>query len=204
LAAFAKRLFDIAFAICFLVLFFWVFALLYLAVISTSGAPALYGHVRIGRSRKSFRCWKFRTMVRDSEARLREFLDSCPAAREEWEREYKLKNDPRITRLGRFLRKTSLDELPQIWNVLVGEMSVVGPRPITEAELTNFYGDHSALYIQVRPGITGAWQVSGRNETSYAERVQMDVDYVRSWSLVGDLLILVRTIRTVTRMQGAY
>ena len=142
-------------------------------------------------------------MRADAAEQLEKILDSDPAAREEWERDRKLKNDPRITRIGGFLRRTSLDELPQLINVLRGQMSLVGPRPIIEEEIVA-YGDYIDYYQQVRPGITGLWQVSGRNELSYAERVQLDVWYVRNWSLELDLIILTKTFVAVLLRKGSY
>jgi lipopolysaccharide/colanic/teichoic acid biosynthesis glycosyltransferase len=142
-------------------------------------------------------------MVQNADRLLHEYLQQHPELREEWERDQKLRNDPRITRVGRFLRKTSLDEFPQLWNVLLGEMSLVGPRPIVEDEVKR-YGSLFALYTKVRPGLTGLWQVSGRNDTTYAERVAMDAYYVRNWSPWLDLYILARTVWVVLFGKGAY
>jgi exopolysaccharide production protein ExoY len=166
------------------------------------GAPVLFAHYRVGRNGKLFRCLKFRTMLRNAEQVLGELLANDPKAREEWAREQKLANDPRITPVGHFLRKTSLDELPQLINVLRGEMSLVGPRPITVAELTK-YGSVRWHYLCVRPGITGLWQVSGRNDVSYGERVALDRRYVESRSLWMDVAILVRTVKVVLARDGA-
>jgi Undecaprenyl-phosphate galactose phosphotransferase WbaP len=164
--------------------------------------PALYGSLRRGSGGRQFRCWKFRTMHPDAERLLDEYLRSNPGLRSEWEQNYKLRVDPRITRIGRFLRKTSLDELPQLWNVLLGEMSLVGPRPILEAEMPN-YGETYELYKRVTPGITGLWQVSGRSNISYEERVTMNAYYVRNWSIWLDLVILARTVSSVVLGRGA-
>jgi lipopolysaccharide/colanic/teichoic acid biosynthesis glycosyltransferase len=142
-------------------------------------------------------------MVRDADARLADLLASDADARAEWDASQKLLDDPRITRVGRLLRRTSLDELPQLWNVLVGDMSLVGPRPIVDAEVAK-YGEAFELYTQVRPGMTGAWQVSGRSDTSYAYRVDLDAGYVRNWSMWLDVEILLRTISVVLRREGAY
>ncbi|MGI9457308.1 MAG: undecaprenyl-phosphate galactose phosphotransferase WbaP [Aeoliella sp.] len=163
-----------------------------------------YGHERIGRGGRIFTAWKFRTMVPHADNLLAEALANDPELRQEWERDHKLKNDPRVIRgIGSLLRKTSLDELPQLWNVLCGEMSLVGPRPIVEAEIEKYKDDYSS-YKLVRPGITGMWQVSGRNDTDYDERVQLDRYYVRNWSPWLDIYILARTIRTVLLREGAY
>lgn len=178
-------------------------ALIYLAIRLTSSGPVLYGQRRIGLQRGAFTAWKFRTMVANADAVLEFHLESDAELRAQWKRDHKLKNDPRVTRIGRLLRKTSLDELPQIWNVLRGDMSLVGPRPIVKAEIEK-YGRRFDLYCRVRPGITGMWQISGRNDTTYEERTQFDEYYVRNWSVWLDLYILVKTIKTVCFMEGAY
>jgi lipopolysaccharide/colanic/teichoic acid biosynthesis glycosyltransferase len=147
--------------------------------------------------------WKFRTMVENAEQLLEEHLAKNPQLREEWDNTHKLRQDPRVTRIGRILRRTSLDELPQIWNVLRGEMSLVGPRPVVSAEVEK-YGESFDFYRAVRPGITGLWQVSGRSDTSYSERVALDVRYVRHWSVWLDIYLLARTFRVVFRGSGAY
>ena len=199
----AKRALDIIGAGVGLVLlapFFLIVALL----VRADGGPAFFAHQRVGRGGKLFGCLKFRSMVIDSQARLEALLASDPAARAEWEATRKLKNDPRITRIGRFLRSTSLDELPQLINVLRGEMSLVGPRPVQEAEIDRYYGASAAHYMAVRPGITGLWQVSGRNETSYESRVALDVSYVSRPSLLADLSILLRTPVAVLSRRGAH
>lgn len=166
------------------------------------GAPVLFGHYRVGKDGRLFRCLKFRSMYLNSQEMLSEILASDPEARAEWERDQKLTNDPRITPVGHFLRKTSLDELPQLLNVLRGEMSLVGPRPITVAELTR-YGRVRWHYLSVRPGMTGLWQVSGRNNTTYAERVALDERYIDTQSLLGDVAILFRTVKVVLFREGA-
>lgn len=167
------------------------------------GGPAFYAHRRVGRGGEAFGCLKFRSMVVDSQARLDALLASDADARAEWEATRKLRQDPRVTRIGRFLRATSLDELPQLFNVLRGEMSLVGPRPVIQSELDQFYGAAAAHYISVRPGITGLWQVSGRSDTSYAQRVALDVAYVASPSLWQDIRILLRTPIAVLSRRGA-
>lgn len=168
-----------------------------------SRQPLFFRHQRVGRDGHLFDCLKFRTMVANAESVLQQLLASDTKRRAEWERDHKLKSDPRVTRLGRFLRSTSLDELPQLWNVLKGDMSLVGPRPVTRQELLR-YGRNAVVYMLVRPGLTGLWQVSGRNFVEYRRRVAMDVCYVKRQSLVLDLWILARTIFVVITRHGAY
>jgi Undecaprenyl-phosphate galactose phosphotransferase WbaP len=165
--------------------------------------PVFYSQQRIGRDGRRFMVWKFRTMICDADRVLEDFLASCPERREEWDRAHKLQDDPRITAIGHWLRKTSLDELPQLWNVLRGEMSLVGPRPIVSAEICK-YEDRFAAYCSVLPGITGLWQVSGRSDTTYAERVELDSYYARNHSLWLDFYILLMTVKVVLFRQGAY
>ena len=168
-----------------------------------SPGPVIFRHTRIGKDGKPFACYKFRSMCVDAKERLETLLETDPAAREEWERDFKLKNDPRITKSGAFLRKTSLDELPQIFNVLKGEMSLVGPRPIIAEELPR-YGEFKEDYLMVRPGITGMWQVSGRSDIDYEERVRLDSWYVRNWNLWLDIVLLFKTFYVVLARKGAY
>ncbi len=189
-------------ALLLLLLLAPLMAVIALLVWPCDGAPVLFGHYRIGQHGRPFRCLKFRSMYLDSEAMLRELLERDPAARAEWERDHKLSDDPRITPIGHFLRRTSLDELPQLFNVLRGEMSLVGPRPITLAELPR-YGQVRWHYLSVRPGMTGLWQVSGRNDTTYDERVELDREFVEQHSLRLRLSILLRTLRVVIRGSGA-
>ncbi len=165
--------------------------------------PIFFGHVRIGKNGRTFRCFKFRTMVTDAEQRLLDVLQSDPVARAEWERDRKLSKDPRITGIGRFMRKSSLDELPQLWNVVCGEMSLVGPRPIVQAEVSR-YGRYIADYMNARPGISGLWQISGRNDVSYRRRVALDVAFARSQSVKLYLRILVLTVPAVVFQRGSY
>ncbi|MDG2520296.1 sugar transferase [Caulobacter segnis] len=167
------------------------------------GGPAMFAHGRIGRGGRTFPCLKFRSMVIDAEARLQALLAQDEAARREWEADHKLRNDPRITRLGLFLRKSSLDELPQLLNVLRGEMSIVGPRPIVQGEVSR-YGRWYGHYCAVRPGITGLWQVSGRNDVTYRRRVACDVMYARRKSLSVNARIIAGTIPAVLRADGSY
>ena len=169
----------------------------------TTPGPAFFGHTRIGLRGQRFKAWKFRSMVCDGADVLRRHLDANPDAAAEWALDHKLKDDPRVTAVGAFLRKTSLDELPQLWNVLRGEMSLVGPRPIVDAEVTK-YGKYYAVYKSVRPGITGLWQVSGRNDTTYDQRLGYDEFYVRNWSPWLDMHILARTVAALCCTRGAY
>lgn len=169
----------------------------------TSGGSALYRHRRIGQYHQPIEVWKFRTMYQDSDQVLEEYLDANPEARMEWAQAHKLKNDPRITPIGRLLRKTSLDEIPQLLNVLAGEMSIVGPRPIVDEERVK-YGSYFRTYCYAVPGITGLWQVSGRNDVGYAERVQLDVRYVEKWSLWMEIKILLKTAYVIFHRKGAY
>ncbi|HCR3979946.1 TPA: sugar transferase, partial [Citrobacter koseri] len=171
--------------------------------VTRDGGPAIYGHMRVGRHGKLFPCYKFRSMVMNSQEVLQKLLDSDPAAREEWERDFKLKNDPRITPVGRFIRKTSLDELPQLFNVLKGQMSLVGPRPIISEELPR-YDENVDYYLMAKPGMTGLWQVSGRNDVDYDTRVYFDSWYVKNWSLWNDIAILFKTVKVVLHRDGAY
>jgi Undecaprenyl-phosphate galactose phosphotransferase WbaP len=168
-----------------------------------SPGPVFYRQTRIGRFGRKFSILKFRTMVRNADQILQNYLDTSPQLRAQWLATHKLKQDPRVTRLGTLLRKSSLDELPQLWNILIGDMSLIGPRPIVAAEVEK-YGKCFDLYIQVRPGLTGLWQVSGRNDTSYQYRVELDEYYVRNKSLKLDLQILWKTIFVVLRKTGAY
>lgn len=167
------------------------------------GGPAFYSQVRVGKNGVPFKCWKFRSMIINSDEALKTYLAENPQAAAEYERDFKLKDDPRITPIGHFLRKTSLDEIPQFYNVLKGEMSLVGPRPIVEKE-THYYEDKLSYYLAVKPGVTGLWQVSGRNDISYQQRVSLDVWYVENWSLWNDIVIFLETIYVVLARKGAY
>lgn len=201
-ARFAKRLFDIVVS-SLLLLMLWPFFAYLAQRIRTDGAPAIFAHERIGRHGKPFRCYKFRSMIADADHVLAELLSESEEARREWERDFKLRNDPRITPIGLFLRKTSLDELPQLWNVFKGEMSLVGPRPIVTEEMER-YGDQLGYYLEARPGMTGLWQISGRNDVDYSARVNLDAWYVRNWSLWYDIVIMLKTVNVVFRRNGAY
>jgi Undecaprenyl-phosphate galactose phosphotransferase WbaP len=200
-----KRVIKIAFdkaAALLLLLLLTPLLLVIASIVRTDRGPALFAHRRIGANGRRFSCLKFRTMVKDADRVLRRVLETDPAARAEWEATQKLRMDPRVTSIGRFLRDTSLDELPQLINVLRGEMSLVGPRPIVEAEIVR-YGRDIDHYYDARPGMTGLWQVSGRSDTSYQRRVQLDVWYVKNWSLWHDIAILLKTIPAVLSKDGA-
>jgi len=198
-----KLIFDFVMTTLLLVVFAPILILLYVIVfIATKGRP-VFKHTRIGKDGKAFEVYKFQTMYPNAKEMLEALLAKDPDAKKEWEKEFKLKNDPRITKLGGFLRKTSLDELPQLINVMKGEMSLVGPRPIVEREIEK-YGEYFHYFKAVRPGITGLWQISGRNDVDYDERVQLDTWYVRNWSIEQDLNILMKTIVVVVLKKGSY
>jgi Undecaprenyl-phosphate galactose phosphotransferase WbaP len=199
---FLKRAFDIFGSVIIIFLLSPILVILAFLV-SKDGGKAIYGHERIGRSGNKFKCLKFRSMVINSQDVLNQLLESDPDARAEWDKDFKLKNDPRITRVGNFIRKTSLDELPQLFNVLRGEMSLVGPRPVIEQELERYAGDVD-YYLMAKPGMTGLWQVSGRNDVDYDTRVYFDAWYVKNWSLWNDIAILFKTINVVLKRDGAY
>ncbi|WP_235034954.1 sugar transferase [Roseomonas sp. 18066] len=197
-----KRGLDILLASTMLLVLMPVMLVITLLVLR-DGKGAFFSHRRVGRDGQSFGCLKFRSMVPDAEAALAKLLAEDAEAAELWRNTRKLKRDPRITRIGRVLRATSLDELPQLFNVLRGDMSLVGPRPVVQAELTEHYGTHASHYLAVRPGITGLWQISGRSDTSYAQRIELDVHYVERFSLWFDLVILAKTVPAVLVRRGA-
>ena len=197
-----KRGIDVSLALILLVVFAPVVCLVAVVIRMSGPGPVVFKHARVGRWGRIFPCFKFRTMHADAPERLRALLASDAALARQWADRQKLDWDPRVTNVGRILRETSLDELPQLINVLRGDMSLVGPRPVTPAELQR-YGSAAALYLQVRPGLTGLWQVSGRNLTSYDSRVQLDRDYVANWRLSADLRILARTPKAVLLRRGA-
>jgi|LDZU01.1.fsa_nt_gi Undecaprenyl-phosphate galactose phosphotransferase WbaP len=198
-----KRILDIFLIIFGCLIGFPVLLLCAVLIRLDSPGPIFYRQERIGKDGQKFHLWKFRTMVPNADEILTKYLSENPALCEEWEASHKLKDDPRVTRIGKLLRKTSLDELPQLINVLAGEMSLVGPRPIVNDEV-KFYEGSFCLYTQVLPGVTGLWQVSGRSDTSYANRVSLDEYYIRHWSIYMDIYILIRTIWIVIRCSGAY
>ena len=198
-----KRIFDLSLTILGGICIFPLLILIYILILQ-SGRPAIFKHNRIGKDGKSFPCFKFRTMFIDADIRLQQLLTDHPELRQEWESSFKLADDPRITAIGKFLRKTSLDELPQLLNVLRGEMSLVGPRPILQEELDKFYTDEERkLYYSTTPGITGLWQVMGRSDLDYPTRVKLDMEYISKQSLWFDICILVKTVWVVLHRKGA-
>lgn len=197
-----KRVFDLASSGFALLLLAPLMLGVALAVRATSKGPALYGHTRIGHGGRRFKCWKFRSMVVDGDAVLARYLRDNPSAQAEWDETQKLQNDPRVTPIGRVLRKLSVDELPQLLNIFFGEMSVVGPRPVTENELYR-YKASAAHYLSTRPGLTGLWQVSGRSDVSYHRRVLLDRYYVAKWSFLVDVSIILRTLPAVIFARGS-
>ncbi|CAN7246405.1 undecaprenyl-phosphate galactose phosphotransferase WbaP [Massilia sp. LjRoot122] len=197
-----KRCFDLLVSLTVLLLGSPVFLFIAFKV-SQSGRPIFFGHTRVGQHNHPFKCYKFRTMAPNADKLLADLLATNAEARAEWERDFKLKNDPRITSIGHFLRRTSLDEIPQLWNVIKGDMSLVGPRPVVTAELER-YGNQVDYYLEAKPGVTGLWQISGRNDVSYETRVYLDAWYVKNWSLFNDIVILLRTVKVIFRKDGAY
>jgi exopolysaccharide production protein ExoY len=198
-----KRLIDIVLALSGIVLLAPLLTICFLVTVLTSPGPALFRHRRVGFKGKHFDCLKFRTMVTDAPERLRQLLDSDPIAAAEWATNRKLRYDPRVTVIGAILRKSSLDELPQLFNVLKGDMSIVGPRPVTEEELVR-YSSAVTAYLACRPGITGLWQVSGRSTTTYNKRIACDTFYARNWSMTLDAKILIVTIPALLVSDNAY
>jgi undecaprenyl-phosphate galactose phosphotransferase len=198
-----KFSFDLILTICGGMIILPFLLLIAISIYFDSPGNVIFAHKRIGHTGKIFNCYKFRTMVMNAQEILKDYLEKNPTAKEEWEKDFKLKNDPRITKIGKFLRRTSLDEFPQLINVLKGDMSLVGPRPIVKDEIER-YGEIIKDYYMVRPGITGFWQVNGRNDVDYESRVQMDCWYVRNWSLWLDVMILFKTIKVVINKKGSY
>ena len=226
-AAWGKRLFDIVFALAVLVFLSPIYLAIAILILISSRGSILYVHPRVGLNGREFKCLKFRTMVTGADRFLEDYLNSCPISRAEYESSFKLKYDPRITKIGRFLRVTSLDELPQFWNVLIGDMSVVGPRPLVQAELVRYgeaidqvlsvvgprplvqaelakYGKAIEQVLSVRPGIAGIWQVSGRNDLPYSRRIHLDASYVRRMGFGFDLWLIFKTVLVVICPRGAY
>ncbi len=198
-----KKIFDIIMSSIFLIILAIPMLFISILIKTTSSGPAIYSHKRIGKNGKPFNCYKFRTMYKDAQERLNTILVTNEDAKNEWNHHWKLSNDPRTTTIGRFLRQTSLDELPQIFNVLKCEMSLVGPRPVTKQEIDEYYKDRATLCFGVTPGITGLWQVSGRSNTSYDYRIALDSWYVRNWNLWLDIVIILKTMKVVLRKEGA-
>lgn len=201
---FLHNLFNYLLAITLLPVLLPVIAILAYLIKRESPGPIFFAHMRIGKDGKKIPTLKFRSMFQDANERLEKLLEKDPLIKEEWERNFKLRNDPRVTKVGIFLRQTSLDELPQIFNVLKGEMSFVGPRPVLQKEIDQYYKEDAQYYFMVKPGITGLWQVSGRSDTDYDFRVATDKWYVLNWSLWLDVVILVKTIKVVLKREGAY
>ncbi|MBB4190548.1 exopolysaccharide production protein ExoY [Rhizobium aethiopicum] len=199
----SKRAIDLLVAITALILLSPLLLMVAIIVKLSDRGPVFYSHMRIGFGGAPFGCLKFRTMKPDASAQLAELLQNNPAARSEWEATRKLKNDPRITAVGDILRRSSIDELPQLINIVRGEMSLVGPRPVTAEELPR-YGEHMWAYMAVRPGLTGQWQTSGRNDVSYEYRVSLDVHYLNNWSLARDFVIIAKTIPALFSQRGSY
>ena len=198
-----KRIMEITIIFLSAPILIVLFVALAISIKINSPGPVFYKHRRIGLDGKEVWIWKFRTMIYNADVALKESLKKNPALKKEWNESFKLKDDPRITTVGKLLRRTSLDELPQIWNVLRGEMSLIGPRPIVQDEVA-LYGDDFEIYKQVLPGITGLWQISGRNDLPYQDRVTLDVYYIQNWSIWLDIHILMHTIRATVQTHGAY
>jgi exopolysaccharide production protein ExoY len=197
-----KRVLEFTAALAGLIVLSPVLGLVALLIWASDGKSPIYGHKRVGWKSRDFTCWKFRTMYKNGDEILAAHLAADPLAAQEWAETRKLKNDPRVTKIGAFLRSKSIDEFPQLWNVVRGEMALIGPRPITRTELT-LYGRDRRFYLLVRPGITGLWQVSGRSNLSYERRVALDREYIETWSHSADLKILWRTVPAVLKSEGA-
>lgn len=201
---FLKRAFDLSFSSLVILLGAPIFILIAVAVKCTSKGPIFYSSLRVGRAGETIHCWKFRTMFKDAEVKLKQLLNEQPALKEEWDKYFKLKNDPRVTALGKFLRKSSLDELPQFWNVMKGDLSIVGPRPVTPQEVSTYLKDKAPKILSVRPGITGLWQTSGRSLLCWQRRLLLEESYVEKQSFLFDLLLIVKTVRAVLFPKGAF
>ncbi|MEO0144179.1 MAG: exopolysaccharide biosynthesis polyprenyl glycosylphosphotransferase [candidate division WOR-3 bacterium] len=199
-----KRTFDIIFSTFVIIILSPLYLLIAILIKLTSKGPVFYKHKRVGKNGKCIEIYKFRTMYENADKILKDLLEKDENLRKEWERNYKLKNDPRITPIGKILRKFSLDELPQFFNVLKGDLSVVGPRPVVKEELEKFYGEYKKFYLAVMPGITGLWQVSGRSNLDYENRVKLDTIYVVNWSLWLDIIIILKTFKVIINKEGAY
>ncbi len=199
-----KRAFDILFSFCFLLIGLPFLLIIALAIYLSARVNPFYTQERIGRGGKIFKCYKFRTMHKDAEQRLESLLESHPHLKAEWEAKHKLSNDPRIIPIGKILRKTSLDELPQFLNVLKGDLSIVGPRPVVQIEIQKHYGAKAYKILSIRPGITCLWQVSGRSDTSYQQRIKLDELYVDTQSFLLDLKLILKTVPAMVSAKGAY
>ena len=198
-----KRIFELLLIIIFSPVLIPVFLLLFIAVKVSSPGPALYAHTRVGKNGSVLKCLKFRSMYKDADKQLEKILAENPDMKAQWDKDRKIQNDPRVTPFGKFLRKTSLDELPQLINVIKGDMSLIGPRPITKSEL-KYYGEYADFVFSVKPGLSGMWQVSGRSDTGYEERVNFDTYYIQNWSIWLDVWILIKTVWVVLSHKGAY
>lgn len=203
LSLFSKRALDLFMLVISCPLTIPLVLIISLLVKLTSPGPVFYGHKRIGKNGREFKCWKFRSMVTDADKQLEKILAENPQMRAEWEKDRKITNDPRVTKIGKFLRKTSLDEIPQFFNILTGEMSFIGPRPVTLPELTK-YGDKTDFILSVKPGLSGMWQISGRSDTGYEERINLDSYYIQNWSFWLDMWIIIKTVYVVLKGKGAY
>jgi lipopolysaccharide/colanic/teichoic acid biosynthesis glycosyltransferase len=201
---FCKRVFDLLSVIVILILFAWVIVFVAIGVRLTTGSPVIFGQKRVGKDGRIFTCYKFRSMVPNAQEVLERLLASDPEARLEWQRSRKLKADPRVTRFGRFIRKMSFDEFPQLWNVVRGDMSIVGPRPVVPDEFEHHYEGARQHYRAVKPGLTGLWQVSGRNDVDYQSRVALDRHYVENWGLWLDFTVVMKTVGVMFARRGAY
>lgn len=200
-----KRIFDIIFSLGALIVIFPLLFFIGLLIFISSPGKIFYAHKRMGRGGKTFKCYKFRTMYPDADKRLKDLLKNNPTLRKEWEASFKIKNDPRIIPIGAFLRKTSLDELPQFWNVLKGDLSVVGPRPVVKEEVEKYLGVKSYKILSIRPGLTGLWQVSGRSDiTCYQKRIELDEYYIDNHSILLDIKLIAKTIPVMLFSKGAY
>ena len=199
-----KRIFDILFSVGVLIIASPLLFMISIIIALSSRGPIFYAQERIGRGGVTFKCFKFRSMYQDADKRLQEILNSDTTLLNEWKQTHKLKNDPRITPVGKFLRRTSLDELPQFWNVIKGDLSVVGPRPVVKEEILNHFGEKACTIFSVRPGITGLWQISGRSNTCYNRRIALDEAYVKERSVIQDMKIIALTIPRMISRNGAY
>ncbi|MBQ0039998.1 MAG: undecaprenyl-phosphate galactose phosphotransferase WbaP [Treponema sp.] len=202
-AVFFKRFIDLFICLCAAPIVLPVVGILALIVKITSPGPIFYAHKRVGFNHSVLKCWKFRSMCIDAEEKLKEILANDPVRAAEWEKDRKFTDDPRVTKFGKILRKTSLDELPQLWNIFIGQMSFVGPRPVTEPELAK-YKQFSEYVLSVKPGLSGMWQISGRSDTGYEERINLDTYYIQNWSIWLDIWIIIKTIGVVVKGKGAY
>ena len=200
---FLKRFLDLFIIIALAPVWVPVFIICAILTKLTSRGPIFYGHKRVGQNGKVIKCWKFRSMVINSQEILEKLLAENEEMRIQWEKDRKLEHDPRITKFGKILRKTSMDELPQLINILLGEMSLVGPRPVTEPELEK-YGDYKDYVLSVKPGLSGMWQISGRSDTGYEERISYDTYYIQNWSIWLDIWILIKSVWVVLLGKGAY